>query len=37
LKKLELVYAAVDVWIGFGGGGNQGEKYIPYWFGFDES
>lgn len=34
--KLTEVYAAAEGWMGYSDG-DQGEKNIPYWFGFDET
>jgi hypothetical protein len=36
-SKISLVYEQLNGWLGFGQGGNQGEKGIPYWHGFDEN
>lgn len=33
--KVESIYAQMDGWMGYGRGGEFGEKNIPYWFGFD--
>lgn len=32
-----MIYEQLNGWLGFGKGGELGEKGIPYWFGFDEN
>lgn len=33
--KVPLIYEAMDGWLGFGKGGEEGEYGIPYWFSFN--
>lgn len=34
--KIPHIYQQMDGWIGWGTGGDNGEKGIPYWFSFNE-
>lgn len=36
-NKIPSLYAQLNGWKGFGKGGNQGEKNLPYWFSFQEN
>ncbi|KAA2241509.1 hypothetical protein F0L74_16570 [Chitinophaga agrisoli] len=35
-NKVPLIYAQLKGWLGYGTGGECGEKGLPYWFGFNE-
>lgn len=35
-SKVAKIYKQLNGWLGFGSGGDQGEKGIPYWFSFNE-
>ncbi|HEY8917713.1 MAG TPA: hypothetical protein VIM87_14815 [Chitinophaga sp.] len=34
--KVPVIYAQLNGWLGYGLGGDHGEKGIPYWFSFNE-
>ena len=34
--KIASIYSRLNGWLGFGGGGNQGQIGIPYWFSYEE-
>ncbi len=36
-NKIPLIYAQLDGWLGYGTGGEYGDKGIPYWFSFNEN
>lgn len=33
--KVPLIYAEMEGWLGFGTGGINGQKGIPYWYSYD--
>ena len=35
--KIPLIYEQLTGWLGFGKGGDLGEKGIPYWFSFNQN
>ncbi len=35
--KVPLIYARLENWLGYGTGGENGERGIPYWFSFNEN
>ena len=36
-NKIPNIYQQLAGWIGYGLGGEKGEKNIPYWFSFNEN
>lgn len=36
-EKIPAIYAQPDGWLGYGLGGEQGQKAIPYWFSYKEN
>jgi hypothetical protein len=35
--KIPFIYSKLDGWLGFGEGGDKGQKGIPYWYGYNEN